>query len=289
MRKYLSFFLLMGLWGVTGCIDDSTIISVDKAGGGTVVLTTYMSKAAQDMMDKMLGSMGGKTGTSAKKNPVTENMDQYKAKAASMGEGVKFISARNLKKADGSTGVQVTYSFNDISKLRINSEPNMPSGGGNEDTPASGQEVAPKKDNPVTFSFEKGTTSKLTVKLPSESKKPEPGQPEETSTPPMPPTKEQLAQMRLLFGGFRMQMVVKVDGEIISSNATYVERDSKTNKKQIVTLLDMDIGKIIKDEATFNKIASMGQPDDIKTAKEKLKGVPGLKIETAENVTIEFK
>ncbi|MBF0531109.1 MAG: hypothetical protein HQK55_17955 [Deltaproteobacteria bacterium] len=289
LRKRLCFLLILGLMGLSGCIDDSTVISVDKTGAGTVVVTTYLSKSAQVLMEQMLGSMGGKTTTSAKKNPFLENVELYKAKAASMGEGVKFVSAKELKKADGSAGAQITYAYSDINKLKIDSEPNVPSGGGNDAMTTPDKDSSKKKESPVAFAFVKGTPSKLTVNIPKEVKSPGTGQPEEKNKPATPPTPEQLAQMKQMFNGFRMQLIVKVDGEITSSNAAYVEKDGKTNKKQIVTLIDMDMGKIIKDDATFKKIAAMGQIEDMATAKEKLKDIPGLKIETAEKVDIEFK
>ncbi len=83
--------------------------------------------------------------------------------------------------------------------------------------------------------------------------------------------------------------MVKVDGEIARTNASYVEIDTQSKKKQLVTLFDINIGEIMKDEETFKKLAAMGEIQDMETAAEKLKGIPGLKIETAKRVEIEFQ
>ena len=92
-----------------------------------------------------------------------------------------------------------------------------------------------------------------------------------------------------MFDGFRIRLIVKVDGDITKSNATFIEKDSKTNKKQAVTLIDLDVGKLLKDDAAFKKLAAMGQIDDMATAKEKMKNIPGLKFEPADKIDIEFE
>jgi hypothetical protein len=74
---------------------------------------------------------------------------------------------------------------------------------------------------------------------------------------------EQLAQMKQMFDGFRVRIMVKVDGEIARTNASYVEIDTQSKKKQLVTLFDINIGEIMKDEETFKKLAAMGEIQDM--------------------------
>ncbi len=50
----------------------------------------------------------------------------------------------------------------------------------------------------------------------------------------------------------------------------------------------MNIGEIIQHEELCEKIAAMGQIQDMETASEKLKGISGLKIETAQMVEVDF-
>jgi len=201
---------------------------------------------------------------------------------------VTFVAAKEVRKADGTAGVQVTYTFKDINKLKVNSEPDSPSLVSDSAGQSAGGEPQ-KKETPITFQFVKGATPKLTVMMAKKEKEKEVGKAEEVSAPDEVPPEEEMAMVKEMFGGFHVQLLVKVDGEITRSNATYVEKDEKTGRKQRVTLIDMELGKLFKDEATFKKLMAMGEVEDMATAREKLKDIPGLKFETSEKVEIEFK
>lgn len=286
-RKLLFSAVILTLLALVGCIDEATVISVKKDGSGTVVSTLYMTKAMQEMMKEMAGAMGGKT-KGKQKNPLLESAEAYRAKASAMGEGVTFVSSKEVRKPDGTTGVQVTYAYKDINKLKINSEPETPAGG--PEGAASPEGGPPqKKANPVTFEFVKGATPKLTIMMARKEKEEEAVKAEDNATPEEAPAAEQMAMMKEMFDGFHMQLLVAVDGEITKSNATFVEKDEKTGKRQRIILIDMDLGKIFKDEASFKKLAAMGEIQDMATAREKLKDLPGLRFETEEKVEIEFK
>lgn len=288
LRKVLCFGVVLALLALAGCIDESTVISVKKDGSGTVVSTLYMTRAMQEMIKEMAAAMGEK-GKGKQKNPFIESAETYKKKASEMGEGVTFVSSKEVRKADGTTGVQVTYAYKDINKLKVNSEPASPAAGLDDTKPPEGG-PPPKKESPVTFAFEKGATPKLTVTMARKEKAAaEEAKPEEQPAPEEGSAEEQMAMIKHVFDGFRMQLVVAVDGEITRSNATFVEKDAKSGKKQRVTLVEMDLGKLFKDEASFKKLTAMGEVEDIATAREKLKDIPGLKFEPEEKVEIEFK
>jgi len=182
----------------------------------------------------------------------------------------------------------VTYAFKDINKLKVNSEPDSPSLVSDSAGQSAGGEPQ-KRETPITFEFVKGSTPKLTVMMAKKEKEKEVGKAEEVAAPDEVPPEEEMAMVKEMFGGFHVQLLVKVDGEITRSNATYVEKDEKTGRKQRVTLIDMDLGKLFKDEATFKKLMAMGEVEDMATAREKLKDIPGLKFETTDKVEIEFK
>jgi hypothetical protein len=285
LRKIMGLFGILILAGLTGCLDSATVITVKKDGSGTIVETMYMGKAMQDMMAQMMGAMGG-TNQSANPNMMLQSVEKYKAKTASMGQGVTFVSAKEAKKADGSLGAEVTYAFTDISKVRMNSDPDMPAGDG---PGAAGTNPDQNKKSPISFQFAKGAAPKLTILMPPQDKSTPTEKTPATTTPVKQPSPEEMAEMKKMFDGFRMRLTVKVDGEITKSNAAYVEADSTTGKKQVVTLFDMDIGRLIQDEATFKKLAAMDQIKDRATARAKLANIAGLKFETADKVEIEFK
>jgi len=105
----------------------------------------------------------------------------------------------------------VTYAFKDINKLKVNSEPDAPSSGG--------EAPAKKAKDPVSFVFVKGATPKLTILMPREEKPADTGKPPEAKGPAQTPSEAELAQMKQTFDGFRMRLIVKVDGDITKSDA----------------------------------------------------------------------
>jgi len=287
IRKALFGALILTILALTGCIDESTVISVNKDGSGTVASTLYLTKALQEMIEEIAEGTGDKP-QGNQQNPFLESEKSYREKASQMGEGVTFVAAKEVRKADGTAGVQVTYAFKDINKLKVNSEPDSPSLVSDSAGQSAGGEPQ-KRETPITFEFVKGSTPKLTVMMAKKEKEKEVGKAEEVAAPDEVPPEEEMAMVKEMFGGFHVQLLVKVDGEITRSNATYVEKDEKTGRKQRVTLIDMDLGKLFKDEATFKKLMAMGEVEDMATAREKLKDIPGLKFETTDKVEIEFK
>jgi hypothetical protein len=51
----------------------------------------------------------------------------------------------------------------------------------------------------------------------------------------------------------------------------------------------MNVGKLVEDDAQIKKLLALGEIQNMDEAAEKIKGIPNLKIETAEQVVIEFQ
>ena len=83
--------------------------------------------------------------------------------------------------------------------------------------------------------------------------------------------------------------MIRVDGEITETNASHVKKGSKSGKKCYVTLYDMDVGSLLANPEHMAKLSSLGQGSDIAAAKEVLKGLPGITVETEPTVKISFK
>lgn len=274
----------------SGCIDATTLVTVKKDGSGTIEESVFISKAVEQMLKEMTAAMGGKTESA----PEISKIDEKKltAKAAKMGEGVRFISAKQEKKADGSMGTREVYAFSDIRKLKLHSDPDTSAVGGVAKTSGgpSGPASATKKVSPpVRFGFSKGDTSTLTINMPQPKDGKTTDGSEDKAMPKMQEASPQeRAMMKKMFDGFRFRMLVKVDGEITKTNASYAEK-GEDGKTQYVTLFDMNIGELMKDEKEFKRLVSLGKIEDMATAKTKLQGIPGLKIETAREVSISFQ
>lgn len=267
--------MLLMILALSGCIDSTTLVFVKKDGSGYVMETVYMSTETEQALAAMMND------TSQDILPL--NMEEYKAKAAMMGNGVKLASAKRVSRKDGFSGVQAIYSFDDINQLKVSSEQK---GDSNADMPATTRDATQKI--PLTFEFVniKGPKSKLVINMP-----PMPTTSPSETMPAMnaqllPPA--QIRMMKEMFRGMRMRIIVKVDGEILTSNAAYTGMGEKSHVKQFVTLFEMDVNKLT-DDKSFMEITALSQSTDIASAASQLKNIPGVKFETSDRVEIEFR
>jgi hypothetical protein len=86
--------------------------------------------------------------------------------------------------------------------------------------------------------------------------------------------------MKTMLKGLKMTTVLEVAGPIVKTNGLNVEGSR-------ITLLDLDFDQIAADEATFKKFSAMSDdPKNVDPAM--LKGLKGIKVQTAPEVTVEF-
>lgn len=259
---------------LSGCLEHNMLVTAKKDGSGTITQATFMN----DAFVRQVTAMGGDPAEA--ELPI--DLDGLEAQAQHMGEGVSFVKAERIKSKDGRSGMRAIYSFKDITKLQLSQQPDMP---------GPDHMRAGKKDDRITFEFKKGDACLLTINMPQ----PEADNAEAAPAPPVDPAMdlppEQMMMMKQMLDGLRIRILVKVDGEIVKTNAGHVDVSAGDKHKSIVTLLDMDIGKLVGDDAMLKKLAGaqQGQPPDLNEVKKLLKDVEGLKIETEKKVTVEFK
>ncbi len=254
----------------TGCIRSATLIKVQADGSGTVEQTMLVNLG---MMKGMLGGLGGQT---TEKSGGMNEADMRRT-AARMGEGVTFVSATPIKAEDGFEGAKAIYAFTDVSKLRVDQDPNL------SGSSTGGLSTPPKSGNPVTFAFAKGGdgASTLTISL---NDKPQ-GDATKADSPQGGPdmdNPQMLDMMKSMFKGFRIGIDVEVAGKILKTNADHV-----TGSR--VTLLEMDMEALLQDEAKLKEVQKrLGPGASVSELKPFLKDVKGLKINDPV-VTIAFR
>lgn len=252
----------------TGCIRSATVINVKADGSGTVEQTMLVNLG---LMKGMLGGLGGQS-TSA---PGALNDADLKRTAARMGEGVTYVSAEPVKSPDGFEGSKAIYAFTDVTKLRVDQDPNL------SGSTTGGISTPPKDSNPVTFAFDKaGGVNTLTVSLKDEPKA-DAKTPAPTGGPDMD-NPQMMEMMKSMFKGFKVSIDVVVAGAIVKTNADHVAGSR-------VTLLEMDMETLLKDEAKLKELQKvLGPGASVSELKPYLKDVKGLKINDPV-VTIAFK
>jgi hypothetical protein len=276
---------------ITGCIDSSTVISVRKDGSGTITEVVYMDESVMSMFEGMMPQMGEESEEKEESAKDALDIEKYKTKAAELGTGVKFVSAKEVINEEGTTGIQVIYSFDDIQKLNIQAEPENPMGDQMAGMMGAESTESKEDENPITFEFIKGSTPKLIVKMPKEEESEPESEPSEEPSEETTSTQEASAQgmamMKQFLTGFRIKVVINfLEGKIQKTNASFVEQ---IKGKDTVTLLDVALGEIMNNEKYAKEWEQMSQMKNIDNAMEMMKKIPGLKIETAERVEISFK
>ncbi len=276
VKKMACLAGLLGVMALSGCLESTTTIAVRKDGSGAVMETTYFGKGLQQMMEQMAG-MGAEAGAASPTSTI--DIEKCKARAAQLGEGVRFVSAREAAAPDGRKGQKVVYAFDDITTLGISPDP---------DTPGPGEQPGKEKSRPITFGFEKGSVSTLTINMPEAPAKMD-EVPIPVDEPAAEPPPAQLAQMQQMFDGFRVHIMIKVGGEIKETNATHVHKARASGKNQYVTLFDVNIGELMKNADNMKQLAAMGPMQNMAEAAAKLQDFPGLRVEPAQRVEIKFQ
>ncbi len=181
-----------------------------------------------------------------------------------------------MKSPDGFEGSKAIYAFTDVTKLRVDQDPNL------SGSTTGGISTPPKDSNPVTFAFAKaGGVNTLTVSLKDEPKAADAKTPAPTGGPDMD-NPQMMEMMKSMFKGFKVSIDVVVAGAIVKTNADHVSGSR-------VTLLEMDMETLLKDDAKLKELQKvLGPGASVSELKPYLKDVKGLKINDPV-VTIAFK
>jgi hypothetical protein len=256
-----------------GCIQFDTLVKVKGDGTGTIVQTMTMSAESMEMMKSMKGD-GGKVEVGGKPMALeAKDIEQAKAEAAKMGEGVTFVKAEPIDTKEAK-GMRSIYAFKDVTKLKVSQKPSSPGG-----PPAPGGKDV---DETMKFGFAKAGNGNavLTVTMPdlkATADKKAAGSP--AKPPEAPP--EAMAMMKQMFKGLRIAIAVEPEGTLVQTNSPFVEGSR-------VTLMEMNFDALLKDEAKLKQFSAAMDSGSMADAKRLMKGLPGVKINLDPEVKIEF-
>lgn len=263
--------LLLLVLPLTGCLKSTTLITVDRAGRGTIEQTLLSSPKAPTAA---VAGFGASAAT-----PPTD----MAAMAAALGPGVRFVSQRPAQ-AGGFTGTTAIFAFDDIRTVRLRTDPN-----------------APADAAPIAFAFvPQGDGRLLTVTLEQPNAAAAPGAaappalpvfgtPSAQVLPPAPPAlgpnlaDPAVVQMvKRTVDGFQMSVALQVQGTITGTSATQV-----TGSR--VTLLDVDAATLLANPETPGRLQGVLRPGiSLTELRPQLKGLTGVVLE-GPSVTVAFK
>lgn len=269
MNRLRLIAFLIAVVPLTACLDSTTLVKLKPDGSGTVEQTTLVNTAA------LKGMMPGAGGQAS--SPMTSR-EELERTAARMGKGVKLVSTEPVKSASGFEGTKAVFSFEDINQIEISQDPGLGDGPG---APARRE----KNDAPVKFNFTRnGATSTLAINFNDQPM----GTPKTTEPAAAPSEMPDLTNpmimgmIKTMFQGFKINIGLEVVGTIVKTNAEYVTGPH-------ITLLEMDMGALLADEAKLKALqGKIGPGASFSDVKPYLKDIKGIKID-GPSITVQFQ
>lgn len=278
LARYLVF--LLPLVTLTGCITSESLIKLNVDRSGTLEQLILVNVKTLEALPKMMGEMMGGTVKSSPPSSSPKGIQHrdlfdeatLRADAGRLGTGVRFVSTERVARGD-MRGARVIYAFDDISALTIQPDPPMEVFG---DMPTKGS-AAGALDLALTR-LPNGNAL-LTVRLDeagrSKKKAAAPGKAPKGETPAG--MEEMLRQM---FDGFRVAIDVEVNGRLVNTNSPFVDGSR-------VTVLEMDLGQLLRDDANLKVFEKLDPGASVSDMMPLLRDIKGIKVNQSP-LTIEF-
>jgi hypothetical protein len=264
----LRLVLLTGLGIVaSGCINSASLIKVKPDGSGTIEQTMLVNMAA------IKGLMAGMGATQGKESESMLNEEEFKRAGERM--GVRPVSLTPMKEGNFQ-GAKAVYAFDDISKVRIDQDPQMAGSSAGKISSAA------TSSNPIRFGFARqGGNSVITITVDEKAAA------EATSKAQQAPSLDKvdpamMQMIKTMFEGFRILIDLEVDGKIVKTNADYVNGSR-------VTLLEVEMAGVFEDEEKLKALQAKVKPGaTIAELRPYLKDIKGVKVNHP-TVTIEYR
>jgi hypothetical protein len=247
----------------SACFESTTVLRVAGDGTGTLVQRTVVKKAALAQLRTFAALGGGK----ATLDPLSE--DQARSLAASLGPGVTFVSSRVLNDEQGE-GRESTYAFSDVSQLRVSEQPAAPDG-------VTIRTQGLSTDSPtitLALTHEPNGNAVLHINVPPPALFAGP----DGSGGINPAVIEQLQTLKGVLAGAHLLLAMEPGGRLVRTSSPYVEG-------QRVTLLEIDLDRVLADPAFIQRLQEAKTRDEVRAV---VKDAPGLKINLDPEITIEF-
>ena len=245
------------------CFESTTVLRVGGDGAGTLVQRTLVKKAALAQLRSFSALGGGR----ASLDPLSE--EQARALAASLGPGVILQSSTPIVSDEGE-GRESTYSFSDVSQLRVSEQPAAPAGvsvrtpGLSTDAPAITLSLTHEADGHAVLH--------IVVPPPALFAGPD------GSGGINPAVIEQLQSLRGMLAGAHLLVAMEPVGRLVRSSSPYVDG-------QRVTLLEVDLDRLLADPAFVPRLQAAKTRDEVRLV---VRDAPGLKINLDPEITVEF-
>jgi hypothetical protein len=258
MRSLRVSLLPVLLVSCTACFNMTTVLKVNGDGAGTIDHSMVFTPKAIAQLKQLAMFGPGRGGQPF--DPLSEQ--QARDLATVIGEGVTYVSSKPIVTPNGQ-GREATYAFADVNQLRISTQPATPQGvsaaalGGSET---------------VTFSLTRDPASSNAV---LHIHVPEPNWIGSIGTLN---ASGQLSMIKTLLGGAKILLAVEPAGVLVRTSSPYADA-------QRVTLLEVDLDEILKDETLVPRLTGAKTQEEVMAI---MRTAAGLKINLEREITVEF-
>jgi hypothetical protein len=256
MRLSAHVLTLVGAFTCAGCFQMTTVLKVKGDGSGTIDHRMVYSPRALAQM-RSLGSRGAPP-----VDPASE--DQARTLAAAIGPGVTYVTSTPISTPAGQ-GREATYAFGDVAQLRVSTQPATPPGLP-INTPALKSDA-----ETVTFSITQNPNGNAVLHI----HVPEPNFLDALGSKG---AASQIPMIKTLLGGARVLLAVEPEGTLVRTSSPFVDGGR-------VTLLEVDLDEVLKDETLIARLKAATTQDEAKAA---VRAAAGLKINLDREITVEF-
>ncbi|HKB13998.1 MAG TPA: hypothetical protein VKD69_25210 [Vicinamibacterales bacterium] len=260
MRLFRAALIGLAALAAGGCFQMTTVLKISGDGSGTINHRMIYSTQALAQL-RQFAAFGGRGG-GAPLDPLSE--DQFRNMAASIGPGVTYVSSELVTTPNGQ-GRDATFAFSDVSKLQISTQPAAP---GNIAIAAGGLTTTSES---ITFSLtrEPAGTTMLHIHVP---------EPNFLDALGSPAAANQIGMVKTLLAGAKVLLMAEPSGTLVRTSSPFVAGDR-------VTLLEVDLDEVLKDETLLPRLQAAKTQDE---AKAIIQAATGLKINLDRDITIEF-
>jgi hypothetical protein len=177
--------------------------------------------------------------------------------------GVRFLSGTPID-TPSVKGYHARFAFDDIRTLKVRM-----------DAAREKDKLRPDRE-PFDFEFTRGASSStLTIRIPQDIQRPPLAQMGQRPDLTPEQTQQMMAMMRPMLSGMFVDVAIAVDGQIVRTNAPFVDGTR-------VTLVQLDMNRVMQDDAAWTKLQQAKTP-------EEMRSIAGVKMTTDPTITIEFR
>jgi len=246
----------------TGCMQIENTVTIRPDGSGEITERVVVTSEMLEMMAMM------------DESDAADMFTEQDIRDRTPYPGTELASVTMIDDMDGQ-GYTSTYTFADIRDVTF-----RPALDEIHDDSPDGQVDAPDGMlRELDLAFTPGPPATLTVRMP-EAEDDSDIQIDTSDTSSAMPDMSDLRILRMMLRDARFRVAVIVDGTIVETDATY-RSDNE------ITLYDFDFNEVVRDSTALRRFAEAGETD--RPDAGQLAGIPGIRIEQRETVTVRFE